>query len=295
MLAVMLVVEGARQASQLLQSSGEHQYSVLVSYETSLAEVRTRVISYAGKVRRSSLTKMDGDFHRLSTKNRLLPYEKAMFHDELALGLKVRGEQGRVNDMQKWINDHFILVNMSGDVTADPSAGNGYVEEVARKIQEALDERGGGKIRMVAIDYAGAMAERHLAATDGRNSDLRHLVKRIPLAVRNQNAIKFACPVWIFHQLSGEANTKQPTAQLHYADAAESKGFAENLDFCFIIGPQTPEHLCQIINSKHRRTGGHPNIILRVDGEFNRVEREDDYVLNPYTHTFEVNVPDVAH
>ena len=92
----------------------------------------------------------------------------------------------------------------------------------------------------------------------------------------------------MLHQLSGQANQKGSAAKVYHTDAAESKSFAENLDFAFVIGAVNDLGLCQINATKHRRTADCPAAIVRVRGEMSRVEGTGNkYAIDPYTHTIQ--------
>lgn len=290
-LAVMLAIEAARQAHGNRMAGGEdHELAVLVSYEADIKELRMRMVAYAAQVHRNSLEGMGTQgLLALSTSQDLRPYEKKRFAAALAAGKKVLGERGRVKRAQKWINEHLIVLDMTGNDATHPGAGGGYVSEIAGRIARELRSHGShAKIRLVVVDYVGAMAKRHLAASNKDENALRHLVCGAPLAAKNQIASKYGCPVWLLHQLSGQANRKGPGAQLHHTDAAESKSFAENLDFAFVVGAVNAQGLCQINATKHRRTGQCPPAIIRVRGEMGRVEdTAGKYVLDPYTHSIQ--------
>src|SRR5262249_19254294 len=86
---------------------------------------------------------------------------------------------------------------------------------------------------------------------------LRHLISRFMNELSQRVAQSYNCSVWVLSQLSGEANKKAPTSVQHYADAAEGKNFAENLDYCFCLGNKDTESRCaQFMAGKTRRTEG---------------------------------------
>ncbi|MEI8371660.1 MAG: hypothetical protein WCJ35_02380 [Planctomycetota bacterium] len=286
-LAVMLAVEAARHAyGSSLTGSEDHGYVFLASYEAGPAELRLRMLSYAAQIHRKSLESMGKDgMKTLSTSKKLRPYEKKMFAAALADGKNVLGEQGRVKQAMKWLEDHIIVLDMAGNDAKHASAGSGHIAEICRKITTELHRRGkNAKASLAIVDYVGAMARRHLEATGKDESNLRHLIGGTPLMAKNKIAAKFNCPVWLLHQLSGAANQKGPAAQVHHTDAAECKSFAENLDFAFVIGKPDNQNLCQINSTKHRRTGHCPEVIVRVRGAMNRVEgTANKYVVDPYS------------
>jgi hypothetical protein len=91
----------------------------------------------------------------------------------------------------------------------------------------------------------------------------------------------FKCHAWILHQLSGSANAMlSPTKTLHHTDAKGSKSFAENLDFCFVIGNLNNDAMGQIACTKYRRFRKLPGSVIQVDGEFNTVRAMDNYYID---------------
>ena len=106
------------------------------------------------------------------------------------------------------------------------------------------------------------------------------------MLIRSHIAAELECPVWLVHQLSGKANEKGPGAFYDYTDSAESKSFAENLDFCFVIGKPNAENLCQLTCPKHRRTGNFPTQVVRIDGERScLLWTKGKYVIDPHTRS----------
>jgi|GEM_PF-4896205 len=206
-LGIMLAVEGARQGYQITKDSGSqvHELAFFVSYEPPMRELRRRALSYAAQIPRKRLEKMGpAALKSLSTKKTLLVYEKNLFHEAIQAGHVVLGEQERAGRAIEWLNNHLVAFDMSGHDAHHPGAGDGYVAEVARLIKDRLRRQGNkAKPRLIVIDYVGAMARRHLAATNKDERCLRHLVAGAPLQAANLLAHAFDCPVWLLHQLSG--------------------------------------------------------------------------------------------
>ena len=68
---------------------------------------------------------------------------------------------------------------------------------------------------------------------------------------------------------------------MHHTDSAESKSFAENLDFAFVVGNLNEKNQGQISCTKHRRAAGKPGKVIEVDGDFNTVVARDDLYVDP--------------
>ncbi len=186
------------------------------------------------------------------------------------------------------LKKHLIILDMTGGDEQHRGAGSGYIAEISSRIKAELRGHGpDATCRLTVIDYLGAMAKRHLAVANKDVDELRHWVANAPLEAKNQIAAKYNCPVWLMHQFSGAANAKAPGAQYHHTDAAESKSFAENLDFSFAVGAPNAMGLCQFLTTKHRRTGHQPTQIIQIQGEMSTVIYAGHlYTLDPYTHHF---------
>lgn len=285
--AIMRAVEGARAAEARQseeQGQGRWGYSFFFSYEAPKTELRIRIMSYAARIDRGRLERMDQTgVKSLSTSKKLEKYEKKLFYKQLKASKFVPGERGRTKLVKPWLNRHLIAVDMTGTDKTRPGAGGGYVDEVRRMVTWELRRRKNllasqgifvePYAACIVIDYVGLMCWNYLQA-QGHKDDrmLRHLVGKAPSVFRNKVALHFKCPVYLIHQLSGAANDKSSGARLSHTDAAEAKNFGENLDFCFIVGPPNGELLFQFINSKHRRSGAHDPLIMRLRGELSRIE-----------------------
>jgi len=287
--AVMGLVEGARYAAAQTHEDdwdGRKQLSVLISYETPPDELRARSLSFAANIPRSIIEKVfdgkNGGFEYLSTSGNLRDYEKELFKAQIQAGEPVLGERERAEKAIKILNDHALFLDMTGTDPNRPGAGNGYVGEIARSLEQELRRRKKTDVLVVWIDYLGAMVRRHIEASDRDYGDMRHLLCGGVLQLGNQVAKRFKCPVWVNHQLSGQANSRAPTAMLDHTDAAEAKNVAENADFAIVTGKPTAEQLCVFRCTKHRRQPPKPSAIVRIDGGYNRVvDVSSEYTLAP--------------
>jgi hypothetical protein len=115
---------------------------------------------------------------------------------------------------------------------------------------------------------------------------LRHYITGAPLKAKHKIAEKFNTYVFLFHQLSGKANDRSPSVSMHHTDAAESKSFAENLDFCLCVSTLNSDNRCGVDCTKHRRTGPKPSVVVQVDGNYNQVKDTDGvYIRDPLDGT----------
>ena len=288
---VKLATQAAELAAKQAYDDNSDCYSFFVSYEAPLEnELRLRAFSCYGQIQRKSLESMGSlGIESLSTSRNpttIKNYEKNTAWNKLALKQdepKLLGEQERYYRALKILNKRLVVLDLSGHDKNRGGQGSGYIPEIARLINEELRKKGpDARAIQVVVDYVGAMAKRNLAATGEDMAHLRHLVGSAPLLARNQIADRFNCPVWLLHQLSGQANKKGSGAQFDHTDAAECASFAENLDFAIVIGKPTLDGLCQLKNSKHRRTGGSPIYVVKIDGAMHRVIWEPGkYIVDP--------------
>jgi len=293
-IAAMLCCNEARnaQASRLeaIETGNERVgLSVLVSYEAPKSpELQHRFLMYMGQIQRGSLASMDqtGISSLSGDDGNPLSYEQKRFAQQISDGM-FRTEQQRVMEVVSVMNDHSLVLDMTGGDPAFRRAGGGGLKEIAARIKAELSHRSRSStkeyyIENIVVDYVGAMVKRQLSAVGADTSDLRHKITETPLMAANLLAKPFKCPVWLVHQLSGQANSSfKPGARLHHTDSAESKSFAENLDFAFVIGNLNDKNQGQISCTKHRRSSSKPAKVIEVDGDFNTVTARDDLYIDP--------------
>lgn len=298
-LAAMLFCNEARQAqSRYLECVSEERpirigLSVLVSYEAAKSpEVQHRCLMYMGQLQRGSLAAMDssGIASLAGDPQAPLSYEQKRFSQQISDGM-FRTEQQRTEEVVGVMNQHSLILDMTGNDPDFRRAGGGGLKEIASRLKAELSHRSRGTtaeyyVENIMIDYVGAMVKRELAASGADSSDLRHRITEAGLMSGNLLAKPFGCPVWLIHQLSGVANSSfKPGARLHHTDSAESKSFAENLDFAFVIGNLNDKNQGQIACTKHRRAASKPARVIEVDGDFNTVISRDDLYVDPNNMT----------
>lgn len=303
-LAVMLWCNAAKDCAARLNSEdfkNKHPdkankvgLSFLVTYEAPLnSEIRHRALAYMGTIARESLEAMGSE--GMSALNGMDPkdYEQWEFSSEIKDDL-FRSEKQRALDAISILNKHTVCLDMTGDDPNFPNAGSGGIAEIKKRIKAEIKSRNDKEklnpsgaipteyyVESVLIDYWGAMLERDQSLTENKNSydDSKALSKHV-LKAKNQLAIYFDCHVWIFHQLTGQANSYSPMKELHHTDAKGCSSFAENLDFAIQFGNLTVESIGKVHCSKHRRTGKMASSLIKVEGRFNRVVVPDNYMID---------------
>lgn len=292
LLGVQICSEGAREQARMLaegKTGGKRGIWMHFSYEAPLdPELRVRFVSYLGKIKKDRIEHCT-DWRTLSTSENLQPYELRMYRDKLHVGAtKCLGEQARKRNAEKLVNAHIRIMDMTGSDRQHPNRGGGYVGEIVALIGAVLRQEKNAYIAGVVVDYAGLMVERYLSSQPGAKMDIqqyRHALTKLPLHLRNKVAMPHRCPVWLLHQLSGEANKLPPGVLPHHTNSAESKSFAENLSFSFSVGNKDQNDRCLFGATKTRRAKSRKPEVIRINGAFSRVDSNNElYVLDPATN-----------
>lgn len=283
-LAVMGVVEAALHGWTTAQSDPTTDrvgIGFLLSYEAPVDnELRLRALSYAARIHRDSLETME-HLGSLSTSKHLKDYEKKLFRVQLAKGEKVLGERDRARRAMTWLNQHLCMIDMTGNDPDHRGAGGGFVEEAARAVAAECRRRNAYPTA-VWVDHADAMTDAYMASAGLDPKEKTEKLKHLPLRARRQIAVKLSCPVWIMHQLTGEANSRSPGTRMKYTDASGCKAFGQYADFVFTIGTLTKDSLGVFACEKHRRKPPMADTIIRVDGAYHRVRgTRGKYMVSP--------------
>jgi hypothetical protein len=272
MFAVQMAVERARlcMAWHVHGDAGHERLRqvIFASYEEDVdRDIRPRVMSCAGQIKKATLEALRS-MDQLSRKNKLLPYELAMYAqmkvDDPEL---MDGEYERLQKADAQIGKNLQMMDMRKD-----GRGTGWIPELTSYIERHQAEHDWA-IDTIIVDYTKIMCRRHLKAQD-KDPDraLRHLINETPMMAKMELAERFNCTVWLLQQLSGEANTRSPTANLSHAHAGEARDFAENLVSCLVFGVKDGQTgLCRVFYTKGRRSENQGlDTLVSLDGGFGR-------------------------
>lgn len=294
-LAVQIVYNTAKTQLEMACTTTDEEVHprecYLFSYEATGDEIRMRLWSSACSIEHGIIEEFDEN--KLSTKGHLKPYELELFQDRIKAGHAdlIPGERERLEAQKPFFRKNLWVLDMSGTGN-NPKRGTGYVSEIRQIIDADLQRksRASGRkheVGVIVIDYAGLVAWRHIAEHGVEVAELRHYIGRFGDCCKKELAVPLVCPVWVFHQLTGEANKRTHKVQQHYTDAAESKGFAENLAFCFALGTKDEENNTLLFScSKARRAQiGHPPTLV-IEGDFFRLAESKQFTYNTKTKSF---------
>lgn len=250
-----------------------------VSWEESLTDIRLRLLCCAAQIHKDSLSGEDY-LSRMSTSENLKPYEKKMFRAMIARGEKVPGERERMLDAMRQLNHNLRVLDFSGAVPEHREPAANMAKGLAAVIENDQLLKKNAGVSMVLCDYAGAAAETAIQYHGwDHSSKLRHLVGKFPMNLKNMVAAPFDCPVWVFHQLGTEANSRPDGVAPKVTDAAEARNFYENVNFGFMVGVPTKEHIVVLTNGKQRRAARQADTLLKIDGAFCLVRETNKYTI----------------
>jgi hypothetical protein len=115
---------------------------------------------------------------------------------------------------------------------------------------------------------------------------LEHLVSDFCRRIAN----RYACPVWITHQIRGAKCDAPPTMRLSHRDASDCKAFADTMDACLVIGNESdpnPDSVFSIACTK-----GEPDqvkkkpMLLMHDPYFASIVEAEGYVEDRSKRTY---------
>ena len=204
------------------------------------------------------------------------------------------GELERYQAMIPQINRLWHVVDFRGS-REHPSCGSGLIDEVCIHLER--ERRLGHRIGTVYLDYA-LMACRRFCRARSLDEDrwLRRVIGRFVDEALRTVAAHFGCSVWILSQLSGEANKKSSQSVQHYADHAEAKNFAENLDYCFCIGNKDRNNCLKFVAGKTRRSPGQrqPSVLQLTDTS-QLISLDGDMAVEATGRIVRRNLHEMAH
>lgn len=280
-IGAQIVVGSARYAADRHKSFGDPlKYAYLCHYEAGKDEMRCRMMSHAASIDKNVLEMWGKPNFELSKTGSLKAYEKELFADQIkAVGeANFMGEHERFLAHRSELKSNIRLLDMSGP-EHNPKQGSGYIPEIVSALER--DRREGREPSVVVIDYAGLCVRRHIIENNLEEHKFYTMLTDFGHNCFRQIAVPFKTPVWILHQLSGDANTRTFASKITHADAAGSKSFAENLWFSFQIGMPHPEHRAmQFFCTKARRADIGKPTLLQIKYPVSTVVKSENWVVS---------------
>ncbi len=270
--AGQLVAEAARESHRAAARGETPGLAVLCTYEESAAAFTHRVMSCAARIDRA--TTEAGDWSLFSSRPEK-PYELAAGHRT--------GERERYAAAQEWVDQYARLIDMSGSPD-HPGAGTGGVPEIAQLLAR-LRSNAGRPIRLVVIDWAEPLVDRHMAAHDIDSRERHRHLSALGNELRQQIAGPYDCTVWLTHQLRRDV-PRAPNRPLCHTDAASTKAFAQAMSNCVVLSPadaDTGVRMATVAKHRHIPDSQVRPVLLRPDdiiAEFTDVTSEyvrDDF------------------
>jgi hypothetical protein len=267
-----VLTTAAVRMAELYANQSSNKLSVFVGYEDGAERMNALFWSAAARINRNLFTSAGAAFwEQLSTRETLKDYDRQL--PENRNGEIMFGERERWDNALAWFNRHFVFMDFSYNQETG-GHGAGGVPEIKSALERLAEERG-MEIGFVAIDYAGILVERLLAATGGAAArvDLHAItrpIKQVPDELRSQVAKVFNCTVMLAHQLApGEVKKSAAYKYISHLDASGSKGFAENVHSCMCINTRDTATLVSTIFWSKIRMGlppcGSPHGLIRMD------------------------------
>ncbi len=249
----------------------------MVFYEEPRNSVRVRLESYAGQIDRKILEERRFKDFSSRAEGNYKDYEIKMWGPAMENGFKPPGEKERYATAVRQLRRNIQVINFTGDDPAYRVHAATMTDGIRAIIDEDQRSRKNPGVGGVIIDYAGAAAVRHLDANSHKEAskEMRHLIGRMPLAVKNKIAAYYKTHAWLIHQLSADANSRAPGTAMKITDAAEARNFPEHCDFAFLVGTKTDDHLAVLSAAKQRREEKKRDCVIRIDGRFSAVRATD--------------------
>lgn len=257
--------------------------AVLLFTESSMNEYRNRLLAYLARVKWSRLRQM----RRLSelcdgTKPGVIKgeteYELVEFAEDIKNKRPWENEQTRIKNAVALCNEHLMLVDCTDSDDSPYSIGKGGVPEIANVLRGVFRKQSNVYATSIWLDHVSGLVDR-MSDTIKDEAELRRILTNVPRLAGDMLAKPFKCPVMLFHQLSGEANSRSVVAKFHHADAEGSKSIGKYANFAICAGPVDKiTGMCHWECTKHRREPPTNSRIIRVLGSFNRlIDETEDY------------------
>jgi RecA/RadA recombinase len=214
-LGTMIAVEGA----QHQHFAGQSGRWVFVSIDERIPTIVSRAVSHGAQISRQLADQI--------TPSATLEPER------------LSTEIAKLQRFMPVLVNHFATIDLSAEQFGGRTSP---MQSIVDRIVQ-LECRVAG----VVIDYAGIAVRRHVAARGFRENGIARRLSHFVAESRTGIARRFECPVWIIHQLNGEANRNSPCVTPHHRNAAGCRSFGKELDACITLGTMDRQSHCMLI------------------------------------------------
>lgn len=274
---------------------GRRPVVVFISTEMGAREMRMRALAHLAQVPRKRIRKMLEDHRSLAPLSRSkkpgafkeTEYENKLFGTKESVG-SYMCEADRVKYAMRTLNDHMLFLECTGSNMRNRNMGGGGIPEVASIVEAEMRKRKEIIPYAFVLDHASALVARMITGGKYTLDDERKLLKLMPQQCLEYLIEPHKAPLILMHQLSGEANSRAPTADLSHTDAAECKSIGEYAAFAVVTGNPTQDdnQLTKWRCTKHRREPPKPHAIVQIDGRFARVvDVSEDFTIDTASRT----------
>lgn len=277
-LACMLAVESASNAlARHQQETGSVEGAplvVLVTWEDRKTDIFHRCMA-----RCADVSWTDIQNRTLSTPDDLKLYELMQLQRAMRVNpnAQIICEEKRLEEAYNRLSLNVRVIDFEGSTEACRPHMGDMAKGLEIMMRRLARQHPGRAIERVIIDHASAAAKAYSAKHEVEmDKVLRHLLNMFPRELRIRIAQPYNCPVWVMHQLGTAAVSKGPGRVPSMTDCAESRSFVEFITNAFATGSRTAEGLVAFGQIKHRRSGGQPPRILRIDGARQTLEDVSD-------------------
>lgn len=238
---IMLAVEGARRLEAIAGKAGR-SIVMMVSYEQKAFELQTRALSCVTGIASSQFTNQDRN--------------------------TVLRRHGIKPDQIAFLNRLVFVSHVDGDLNTKQRLEEG-MSGIADLVSDLCDERD-AHVGLVIVDYLGAIA----TITDMSLKETSQLVASAGNRARLHIARRNDCPVWLVHQVSGQANNRAAHGlRIRSSQADGSAGFSRSLDATLVFGKPNLSNLftveCAI---RERKTTQCRHRFASLKGDICRIE-----------------------
>lgn len=285
-MGAMIAVEGAKKCLASHAPGEQPMAWVYFNFDGKIGDVENRLVSHGARISRNEPNR-NWLLQDLSCGGAYRTYEIERAAELPRINGALLGERERLNDFQTRLwRRHLLCVGMTDAISPQgPPPGLIVAESLG---YTSLSH----SIAGVVIDYVGRAVKDYVGEEFSRIPDeIRQFIRDC----RREVAHRWDCPVWLIHQLNGEANEKRPGDVQHHRDAADCRRFGDDLDACFVLGQRDPTAGALILQCTKSSVQPPGPTILRFDPHFATLVPAGGFRVDRHTSRIVVNTGHLIH